>query len=826
MKPVLTYVRAAPVSVGLAIIVIVTSIVTGTIVTPATTGGDSLVWAAGVPTTIDSGWWWTPLTALFVPNDLASLIISVVLALTLLAVCERLIGSLRTAAAFLLTGIVGILVGVVIQQLGVGLGESWAVGSAFDFTLDPTIGIIGALLTASGFAQALWRRRIRLITFAIVLVFVLYSGDQDNFYRLLAALAGLALGALWSPRTRGSRHGHSSQGESRNLVAVIVAISAIGPLIALLPPGGNGPLSFVQYVFGASNPDADATLAACANDFSAECDRNLALVSAGGVSPLLLGLVPLVLLIIAAIGLRRGRRFAWLLAIVVNAALIVLSIVTLGLGDITIDASSADVTSIETLFWILATVLAPVALIVTLGVTRLRFQIRAPKAAVRRFGIIVATAFVVLAVLYLIVGAASIDDYVPDANFGDLLLDTIRRFVPTGFDTGLGPVIVPAGGFALFVYQWVGVVFWAITVGALIQLFAAVTQSRSVSEEEHFRRLLRLYGGGTLGFMGTWAGNVYWFSADGEAAVAYRVINGVAITLSDPICDPDRGPEVIGEFISFCDANSYVCVFYSFHEQYVPVFEQRDWQYMSVGEETLMAPVTLDMAGKPWQKVRQALNRGTKAGITTLWTTWDELPVSLSNQINAISEQWVAEKELPEMGFTLGAMQELKDPDVKLFLAIGPDGDMQAITSWLPDYRDGEVVSYTIDFMRRGDNSIGGIMEFVIASAALHMQKDGIAVLSLSAAPLAEKPVAPGETPPEPTVMTRLLGFLAQTLEPAYGFSTLFKFKSKFNPTHSTIYMAYADPVTLPVIGAAIGSAYLPHATPKEYLALAKTLRK
>ncbi|GGF21123.1 bifunctional lysylphosphatidylglycerol flippase/synthetase MprF [Subtercola lobariae] len=326
--------------------------------------------------------------------------------------------------------------------------------------------------------------------------------------------------------------------------------------------------------------------------------------------------------------------------------------------------------------------------------------------------------------------------------------------------------------------------------------------------------------------MGTWAGNVYWFSDDGEASVAYRVINGVAITLSDPICAPERGSEAINGFIAFCDENSYIPVFYSFHERYLPVFQALDWQYMSVGEETLMSPVTLDMAGKPWQKVRQALNRGNKEGITTLWTTWDDLPTSLSNQITAISEQWVAEKELPEMGFTLGAMPELKDPEVKLFLALGPDGQMQAITSWLPDYRNGEVVSYTIDFMRRGDNSIGGIMEFIIASAALHMQKDGIEVLSLSAAPLAEKPVVPGEEPEPPTVMTRLLAFLAQTLEPAYGFSTLFKFKSKFNPTHETIYMAYLDPVTLPVIGAAIGSAYLPNATPQEYLALAKTLRK
>ena len=50
--------------------------------------------------------------------------------------------------------------------------------------------------------------------------------------------------------------------------------------------------------------------------------------------------------------------------------------------------------------------------------------------------------------------------------------------------------------------------------------------------------------------------------------------------------------------------------------------------------------------------------------------------------------------------------------------------------------------------------------------------------------------------------MTRLLEFLASTLEPAYGFSSLFRFKAKFNPDYETISMAYPDPLALPTIGA------------------------
>jgi len=818
------YARTAPASILLALIIIATSLVTGTMFQPITSGGDSLQWAAGVTTTIDNALWWTPFTALFVPNDLFQVVVCVVLALTLFAVSERLIGTVRASIAFLATGLVGIIIAVFVQWGAYVVGELWASASAIDVVADPTVGIVGALMTASAFATTLWRRRIRVIVFAALIMFVFYNGDSDNFYRLIAALLGLMMGAFMM-RSRVRRPwGNSSHAESRNLIAAIVAVTGLGPLTALMSDNGTGPLSFVSALF--AQPTVDDVLKECANTATAACARQLALASAGGVGPLLLALVPLALLVVAAIGLRRGRRFAYVLALIVNGALVVLSFLTLGLGEITLDAHTAQelAQGAEILIWIAAVALVPVGMMIILFVSRRHFRIRAPGAAIRSFIATTVIAFVALAAVYLIIGGTALAGYVPDSTFGDLVIDTLRRFVPTGFDTGLGTVIVPGDDIPLFVYKWVGPVFWIVFILATLRLYRATATRRNAEQEDRFRTLLKAYGGGTLGFMGTWPGNVYWFSDDGQAAVAYRVINEVAITLSDPVCASDRAQETIDGFVAYCDANSWTPVFYSFHEQFLPHFQRMGWQHLSVGEETLMHPVTLDMAGKPWQKVRQALNRGIKENMSTVWTSWDDLPLPMLNQINTISEQWVSEKELPEMGFTLGGMNELKDPEVKLFLAIGPDGRMQAITSWLPTYRDGTVVGWTIDFMRRSDESIPGIMEFVIASAALHMQKEGIEVLSLSGAPLATKPLKPGEIAPEPTAMTRLLEFLAKTLEPAYGFSSLFRFKSKFNPTYATMYMAYPDPVALPAIGSAIGKAYLPEASPQEYLALARTL--
>lgn len=818
------YAKIAPASIALAVVVLVTSIVTGTLWSAATTGGDALTWAAGVTTTIRAGFWWTPFTALFVPEDPVQLVIVILLALTVMAAAERLLGTARTVLAFLVTGVVAIILGVLLQWAAVGVGEIWATVTEFDFTLDPTIGIVGTLITASAFASALWRRRIRLLTFAVVLVFVLYNGDQNNVYRLIAALLGLALGVIL-------RRGHlrrlhrSSHAETRNLVASIVAITAFGPLLALLPPGGFGPLSFVSALFQRPDVDVAAVMARCDVSYTSNCRSQLLMVSVQGAGPLLLSILPLALLVLTAIGLRRGRRFALFLGIIVNAAMLVLPFTALG-GDVELEVNSVEALApaIEILVWLLAAILIPIASIVLLIVTRRQFHIRSPRAAVARFTIIVFCSFALLALAYLVAGLASLTEFVPDATVGDVFSSTLRRFIPAGFLSVFGTPIVPTTTVVAILYQWVGPVFWIVFIVATLQLYRATFTGRTLADEEHFRTLLREGGGGTLGFMGTWPGNVYWFSSDGESAIAYRVIGGIAITLSDPVCRPDRAERTIAEFVQFCDANSWVPVFYSIHGEYLPVFDALGWPSMSVGEETLMHPQTFDLVGKPWQKVRQAHNRGIKANISTLWTSWDDLSPVIQTQILAVSEQWVSEKELPEMGFTLGGIDELKDPDVRLYLAFDPDGGLQAVTSWLPSWRDGRVVGYTIDFMRRADGSMSGIMEFVIASAAQHMREDGVEVLSLSGAPLATKPQEDDDDPTETTAMDRVLSFLARTLEPAYGFSSLFSFKSKFNPTYETIYMAYPDPVALPAIGNAIAKAYLPDANAREYVALARTL--
>lgn len=825
------FIRRVPFSIALAVVLVVTAVVTGTAIGTASQT-TAQTWAAGVITTFDEGQWWTVGAALVIPFDPFQLVFGVIASILLLGVAERRMGTWRAIVAFVVTGVIGVALGTWLQWLGSLAGEWWATGTSADLTLDPLAGIVGALITSTAFMGVLWRRRIRIVTFAFILVFVLYDGDSSNAYRLIAAIAGLFLGALLTRDPSTLRARRSSHAETRTLVAAVVAVTAIGPIVALVNRTELTPFSFGSYLFDDDPVDLDALISQCnaaAGALSADCLKQLAILSSQGFGMFVLSFVPVLLLLLAAWGLRSGRRFARWLAIAVNVAILVFARTAFEVTITTADVESGlwSVFDIgELIVWALAVLALPIGIIVMLTVTRRHFQIRAPRPAFLRFVWTMLGTFALLAAIYFLVGLATIGEYWPAASSGDLFLDTLKRFVPPHFLAIVDPIMLPGHDLTSVVYQVVGPLFWAVFIVAAVILMRQTRPEMGFADRLRARAIVRRYGGGTLGFMATWPDNVYWFSEDRDAVVAYRVINGVAITMSDPVCAPDAAGRVIREFVAFCDEHSWVPVFYSVHPQVLPVFDELGWQHMSVGEETLVRTTGLELAGKPWQKVRQALNRGIKEGLTTVWAPWDELPLTAVAEINAISEEWVAEKELPEMGFTLGGMAELRDPDVRLMLAIGPDGRMQAVTSWLPVHRDGEVVGWTIDFMRRADHSMNGVMEFLIASAALHMKEEGAEVLSLSGAPLAAKPLAPGEAPPEPTAMSRLLEFLATTLEPAYGFSSLFRFKAKFNPEYETISMAYPDALALPSIGVAIGRAYLPEVSPKEAVALVRTLTR
>ncbi|WP_020142819.1 bifunctional lysylphosphatidylglycerol flippase/synthetase MprF [Terracoccus sp. 273MFTsu3.1] len=327
--------------------------------------------------------------------------------------------------------------------------------------------------------------------------------------------------------------------------------------------------------------------------------------------------------------------------------------------------------------------------------------------------------------------------------------------------------------------------------------------------------LLKEHGGSTMSWMGTWPDNHWYVHRDPSGApvgyVAFQVHRGTAIALGDPVAaDAATRADVLQGFVDEQETHGLMVCFFSVTQEVADWGRAHGRRDVLVAEEAIIDLPDLEFKGKSWQSVRTALNRATKDGISYREGKLAEMPRGLLTQVRAISELWVSDKGLPEMGFTLGGVDEALDPDTRVGLAVDADMTVHGVTSWLPVHSPGgEVRGWTLDVMRRLPDGFRPVTEFLIASACLSFREQGASFVSLSGAPLAHS----GDGTAERAALERLLDQLGEAMEPLYGFRSLDSFKQKFRPRHEPVYLVFADEAALPRIGLALTSAYLPGAS-------------
>ncbi|WP_394194626.1 bifunctional lysylphosphatidylglycerol flippase/synthetase MprF [Microbacterium foliorum] len=320
---------------------------------------------------------------------------------------------------------------------------------------------------------------------------------------------------------------------------------------------------------------------------------------------------------------------------------------------------------------------------------------------------------------------------------------------------------------------------------------------------------LRAHGGGTLSWMTTWEGNSYARSDAG--IVAYQRRAGVALALADPIGPPASRAVAVTEFIRTAELAGLVPCFFSADDA-TRAAVPAGWRSLVVADDTIVDLPGLEFTGKRWNSVRSSLNRAGREEMTFRMTRLADESWGVRQQLRAISEAWVGDKDLPEMRFTLGTLDEAEDREVRLALAIAPNGDVDGFLSWLPVYGEGGVVrGWTLDLMRRRDGGFAPVMEYLIGSSAKQFSEEGAEIMSLSGAPLAH------DYPPDAGIIAVLSERLAEALEPVYGFGSLHRFKQKFHPRYETMYLLFRDESDLAAIGTALTRAFLPDATLRQF---------
>lgn len=689
-RAVLGVLRGVPFTIAVVVVMLVLGVSTRTLWDPLVDRDLMDVVAYGLPA-FQAGRWYTVVTgALFALTPAQYLAVTGGFAL-LVGWSEWRLGTKRAALATVGAQAAGILgaAGFLALVGGTSSGWSWAARVADDLDVGFSAGALGAVAAASVTLLPPWRGRLRFVISLYAVLAFLYIGLLWDLEHLIGVGVGLVLGPFLVGARPSLKRPRLTRREWRVTAATLFLLAAIIRLVVWFVP-------------------ADGPLGASADD-----DGTVIVLIGAGISLLL------------ANGLRKGRRRAWIWAVVLTSIGLAL------VGLVAVIASAALIAGED--------------------------------------------AYVVLDI-----GAGQ----ALPASVADLVLWLMQLLV------------LIAGRAA----------FRAVSPRQAARLDASAEVDRQAGIA-----LLRRDGGGSLSWMGTWPANRWFVLRDGGEAVgtqAFQPHHGVAVALGDPVGpDPATRARVLDAFVDEQNALGQRFCLFSVSQEIVDWAEERGFRSVQVAEEAVIDLPDLVFKGKEWQTQRSAINRAKKEGVSYVEGRLADQPRSVLAQVRAISEVWVGDKGLPEMGFTLGGIDEALDPEVRVGLAVDADGRVHGVTSWLPVLGpDGTTTGWTLDVMRRLPDGFRPVTEFLIASACLSFQAQGAQWASLSGAPLAHSGDDLGG-------LSSLLDRLGTMLEPLYGFRSLDAFKAKFQPRHVPLFMVFRDEAALPRISLALTEAYLPDAT-------------
>lgn len=479
------------------------------------------------------------------------------------------------------------------------------------------------------------------------------------------------------------------------------------------------------------------------------------------------------LLILLSYGLWRRRRAAWLIAVVLTAAIVGAHF---GKGH---DH--------------LATAVAIVNLILLL-IYNSRFTVRSDPPTLRR-GLIVCATMLVAALAYGVFSLWILDKHQFGVEFS--LRDAIEQSLELYFgldSAGLVPR-TPYAHWLVDSFHLIGALTALVLAWALLRPY--VWRHRTVpAERARARDLIVRYGDSSEDVFKYWHDKSFFFGSHGQGVVGYGVSSGVALVLGDPVAADDEAfDRVLQEFLDYCDLNGWSPAFHHGTPRRLEAYHRAGLVSVRIGAEAVVDVDTFSTAGKHGKGFRNLLSRFRREG----WSLVEWLPPQSDErmrELKAVSDEWLTLEGRRERGFTLGAWEDAYIRDSTILAVQHQDGQVAAFVNLIHDGAPGEM---TFDLMRHRVDAPNGAMDFVMLSMIEYARAHGFHALSLGMVPFADTPADEDEG-----VRQQALSLLTRNFDRIFAATTLFAYKDKFDPRWDPRYLVYRSDAALPAIGLAI----------------------
>ncbi|MEU0434729.1 bifunctional lysylphosphatidylglycerol synthetase/lysine--tRNA ligase LysX [Streptomyces sp. NPDC006290] len=352
--------------------------------------------------------------------------------------------------------------------------------------------------------------------------------------------------------------------------------------------------------------------------------------------------------------------------------------------------------------------------------------------------------------------------------------------------------------------RWLFFVLGLFGALALLNAAAALFRSQRLvaalhgDEEARIRALLQAYGGDdSLGYFATRRDKAVVFSPSGKAAVTYRVEAGVCLASGDPVGDREAWPHAIGAWLDIARRYAWAPAAMGASEEGAKAFARSGLGALQLGDEAILQVAGFDLSGRDMRVTRQAVNRVKRTGATCRVRRHSTLSEAEMEEIVSRADAWRDTET--ERGFSM-ALDRLGDPedgDCLLVEAMGSDGKLLALLSFVPWGRDG----ISLDLMRRDRSAPNGVMEFMVAEVCAVAGKFGVRRISLNFAvfrSVFEEGARIGAGPVL-RLWRRLLLFFSKW----WQLEALYRSNAKYHPEWYPRFICYGDTGALARIGMA-----------------------
>jgi len=284
---------------------------------------------------------------------------------------------------------------------------------------------------------------------------------------------------------------------------------------------------------------------------------------------------------------------------------------------------------------------------------------------------------------------------------------------------------------------------------------------------------------------------------ESEAAFLMYGVSGRSwISMGDPVGDDRAARELVWRFRELVDDHDGLTVFYEVPPESLPVYLDLGLRPLKLGEEARVSLAEFSLDGGARKGLRRVKRQVEKAGGTFALLPPGEVAAAM-DELRAISDAWLSEKNTREKGFSLGRA----DP---AYLKRFPAAVVRVsgrIVAFANVWTSGGGEELSIDLMRQRPDAPEGVMDYLFIELMQWGAAQGYAWFNLGMAPLSgieARALAP--------LWNRVNALVFRHGEHFYHFQGLRQYKDKFDPVWSPRYLVTPGGLTVPRVLADLGA--------------------